>query len=76
MILKSLETKQFLVLIEIFSCFLCLLPLCSSIFHQTNGEIAQDRSEDIPFSPEFNRSIIFSKWMTMTNKSVVLTLDN
>ena len=30
----------------IFSCFLRLLPLYSSTFHQTNVEIAQDRSED------------------------------
>ena len=35
--------------IEIFSCFLRLLPLFSSTFRQTNDEIAQDRSEDIPF---------------------------
>ena len=34
--------------IEIFSCFLRLLPLYSSTFHQTNVETAQDRSEDIP----------------------------
>ena len=32
--------------IEIFSCFLRLLPLYSSTFHQTNVEIAQIRSED------------------------------
>ena len=36
--------------IEICSCFLRLLPLCSSTFHQTNVEIAQDRSEDIPLT--------------------------
>ena len=32
--------------IETFSCFLRLLPFYSSTFHQTNVEIAQDRSED------------------------------
>ena len=31
---------------EIFSCFLRLLPLYSSTFHQTNVEIAQNGSED------------------------------
>ena len=49
--LEELGDKEFLVLmdqynIEIFSCFLRLLPLYTSIFHQTNVEIAQDRSED------------------------------
>ena len=34
--------------IEIFSCFLRLLPLYSSTSHQTNVEIAQDRSEEVP----------------------------
>ena len=52
MTLKSLEIKEFLVLIdqyniEIFSCFLRLLPLYSSTFHQTNVEIVQICSEDI-----------------------------
>ena len=51
--LEELGNQEFPVLmdqynIEIFSCFLCLLPLYSSTFHQTNVEIAQDRSEDIP----------------------------
>ena len=32
--------------IEIFACFLRLLPLYSSTFHQTNVEIAQDNSKD------------------------------
>ena len=52
-VLEELGDKEFLVLmdpynIEIFSCFLRLLPLYSSTFHQTNVEIAQDRSEDNP----------------------------
>ena len=34
--------------IEIFSCFLRLLPLYSSIFHQTNVEIVLHRSKDNP----------------------------
>ena len=34
--------------IEIFSCFLRLLPLYSSTFHQTNVEIAQDHFQDTP----------------------------
>ena len=46
-----LGDKGFLVLmdqynIEIFSCFLRLLPLCSSTFHQTNIENSQICSED------------------------------
>ena len=50
MTLKSSEIV-FLVLmdqhnIEIFSCFLRLLPLYSSTFHQTNVESTQIRSED------------------------------
>ena len=49
--LEELEDKEFLVLmdqynIEIFSCFLRLLPLCSYTFHQTKVEIVQNRSED------------------------------
>ena len=48
-----LRDEEFLVMmdqynIEIFSCFLRLLPLYSSTFHQTNVEIAQNRSEDNP----------------------------
>ena len=51
--LEELGDKEFLVLmdqynIEIFSCCLRLLPLYSSTFHQTNVEIVQDRSEEIP----------------------------
>ena len=51
--LEELGDKEFLVLmdqynIEIFSCFLRLLPFYSSTFHQTNVEIVQDRSEDNP----------------------------
>ena len=51
--LEERADKEFLVLmgqynIEIFSCFLRLLPLYSSTFHQTNVEIAQNRSEDNP----------------------------
>ena len=50
--LEELGGKEFLVLmdrynIEIFSCFLRLLPLCSSTLHQTDVEIAQNGSEDI-----------------------------
>ena len=49
--LEELGGKEFLVLMdqyntEIFSCFLRLLPLCSSTLHQTNVEIVQDGSED------------------------------
>ena len=49
--LEELGDKEFLVLmdqynIEIFSCFLRLLPFYSSTFHQTNVEIAEIRSED------------------------------
>ena len=49
--LEELGDKEFLVLmdqynIEISSCFLRLLPLYSSTFHQTNVESAQFRSED------------------------------
>ena len=49
--LEELGDKEFLVLvyqcnIEIFSCFLRLLPLYSSTFHQTNVESEQNRSED------------------------------
>ena len=51
--LEELESKEFLVLtgqysIEIFSCFLRLLPSCSSIHHQTNTESSQNRSGDHP----------------------------
>ena len=49
--LEELGVKEFLVFmdqynIEIFSCYLRLLPLYSSTFHQTNVAVAQDRSED------------------------------
>ena len=49
--LEELGDKEFLVLIyqyniEIFSCCLRLLPLCSSTFRQTNVESAQNGSED------------------------------
>ena len=49
--LEELGGKEFLVLmdqykIEIFSCFLRLLPLCSSTFHQTNVKSSQIRTED------------------------------
>ena len=52
--LEELGDKEFLVLmdrynIEICSCFLRLLPLYSSTFHQTNVEIAQNGSEDNVF---------------------------
>ena len=51
--LEELGDKEFLVRmdqynIEICSCFLRLLPLNSSTFHQTNVESAQNRSEDNP----------------------------
>ena len=51
--LEELGDKEFLVLmdqynIEIFSCFLRLLPLYSSTFHQTNVESSQIRTEDNP----------------------------
>ena len=49
--LEELGGKEFLVLMdqynfEIFSCFLRLLPLYSSTWHQSNVDIAQIRSED------------------------------
>ena len=49
--LEELKGKEFLVLMdqyntEIFSCFLLLLPFCSSAFHQTNVENTQNGSED------------------------------
>ena len=49
--LEELGDKELLVLknqydIEIFSCYLRLLPFCSSTFHQTNIEKSQIRSED------------------------------
>ena len=49
--LEELGDKEFLVLssqynIEIFSCHLRLLPLCSSTFHQTNAESSQIQTED------------------------------
>ena len=52
--LEEFGDKEFLVLmdeynIEIFSCFLRLLPLYSSTFHQTNVESAPIRSEHNPF---------------------------
>ena len=62
MSLKSSEIKNFLsswisTIFKIFYCFLRLLPLCSSTFHQTNDQIFLK----IVFgSPEFNRSIGFS----------------
>ena len=53
MILKNSEIKEFLVLmdqynIEIFSCFLRLLPFCFSTICQTDVESAQNRSADNP----------------------------
>ena len=48
--LEELGGKEFLQRhqynTEIFSCFLLLLPCCSSTFHQTNVEIAQNGSEE------------------------------
>ena len=49
--LEELGDKEFLVLtsqynVEIFSCSLRLLLLCSSTFHQINVEIAKNGSED------------------------------
>ena len=46
---------------EIFSYGLRLLQFYSSTFHQTSVESAQIRSEDNLYSPEFNRSIFFSR---------------
>ena len=51
--LEELGGKEFLVLMnqyntDFFSCFLLLLPLYSSTFHQTNVESSQNRSEDNP----------------------------
>ena len=48
--LEELGSKEFLLKhqynTEIFSCFLFLLPCCSSTFHQTNVENTQNGSED------------------------------
>ena len=67
-VLNDLEElgDEFLVLmdqynIEIFSCFLLLLPLYPSTFHQTNVEIVQNYSEDHRSVSEFDRSIFFSR---------------
>ena len=51
--LEELGDKEFLVLmdqynLEIFSCFLRLLPFHFSTFHQTNVESTQIRFEDNP----------------------------
>ena len=64
--------------IEIFSCFLRLLPSCSSTFHQTNVEIAQDRSEYVPL---FSRFQSFHHLLEVDDHdeeeySVVFTLGN
>ena len=64
--LEWLGDQEFLVLmdqynIEIFSRFLLLLSSYSSVFHQSNVEIARDLSEDFPLFSEFKRSIIFSR---------------
>ena len=48
--------------------FLRILPLYSSTFHQTNVENAQMVPKIIFESPEFNRSIFFSKKLNMTKK--------
>ena len=52
--LEELGGKAFLVLknqysTEIFSCFLLILPWCSSTFHQTNVEKKQNGSEENRF---------------------------
>ena len=50
MTLKRLGGKEFFLKdqynTEIFSCFLLLLPLFFSTFHQTNVENAQNGSDD------------------------------
>ena len=56
--LEELGEKEFFVLMDqynivIFSCCLRLLPLYSSTFHQTNVQIAQDRSGDTPLFSKF-----------------------
>ena len=47
---EELGGKEFLLKhqynAEIFSCFLFLLPCCSSTFHQTNDDNAENVSED------------------------------
>ena len=68
---EELEGTEFLVLtgqcsIEIFYCCLRLLPCCSSIHHQTN--IESTNLFWIFCSPEFDRSIIFSRYTPMTKK--------
>ena len=83
MTLKELGDKEFLVLmnqynIEIFSCCLRLSPLFSSTFHQTNVEIVQERSEDIPL---FSRIQSLHRLLEVDDHdeeeySVVLTLGN
>ena len=52
-LIEELADKEFLFLTsqvhtEFFSCCLRLLPFCSSTFHQTIVEIAQNRPEEIP----------------------------
>ena len=48
--LEELGDKEFFLIdqynTEIFSCFLLLLPCCSSTFHQTNVENTQNGSEE------------------------------
>ena len=79
--LEELGDKEFLVLtdqysIEIFSCFLHLLPLYSSTFHQTNVEIAQIRSEDNPLISRIQSLHLLLEVYDHDEKeySVVLTL--
>ena len=62
----------------IFSCCLRLLPLCSSTFHQTNVENAQDRSEDNPIFSRIQWHHLLLELIDHDEEeySVVLTLRN
>ena len=81
--LEELEDQEFLVLmdqynIEIFSCFLRLLPLYSSTFHQTNDDKTQDDPEENLF---FSRIQSLHRLLEVDDHdeeeySVVLTLGN
>ena len=81
--LEELGDKEFLVLTDqykfgSFSCFLRLLPLYSSTFHQTNVESAQNRSEDNPliYRTQAHHLLLEVDHQDEEDKSVALTLDN
>ena len=84
-VLKDLEElggKEFLMKdqynTEIFSCFLLHLQLCSSTFHQTNVENAQNGSEDnlLISRVQSLHHLLESDWHDEEDWSVSSTLDN